>query len=207
MIRVKICGIARVEDAIWAVRCGADAIGMVFAESPRRVNAETAMAICRELGPLVVRVGVFVNQSVDEIFELIRDCSLDAVQMHRATSPYERKLLRSRGIRIIQATRVRGEEFVDEISPQDADAVLLDTYSENMAGGTGKSFDWYVATRAKSWNVPLILSGGLSPYNVSEAIRQVAPYAVDVSSGVEEFPGRKDPGKVKEFIERAKNLR
>jgi phosphoribosylanthranilate isomerase len=178
---------------------------MVFAESPRQVDVATAEKICREMGPLVVRVGVFVNQTLDEIVQLVQDCRLDAVQMHRATYPKERERIKKYA-RLIQATRVRGTELVDEVNPGDADAVLLDTWSANVAGGTGKTFDWYVATRAKNWKVPLILSGGLKPENVREAIRQIQPYAVDVSSGVEDYPGRKNPERVREFIRVAKSF-
>lgn len=200
-VRVKICGITSVEDALLAVDAGADAIGFIFAPSPRQVSPETAAEISRRLPPFVTRVGVVVDQDAAAILE---QCSLDAVQFHGSESPDEMR--RVRGARRIRAVRVKTEADLaglEEYAPV-ADAFLLDTFVEGTPGGTGHSFDWSVAASERARSRPLILAGGLTPENVAEAVRRVMPYAVDVSSGVEREPGKKDAGKVAEFIRAAR---
>lgn len=204
MVRVKICGITRIEDALFAEECGADAIGLIFAKSPRQVNKGVAWKISQACGPWITRVGVFVEQDVQEILNLAEECGLDAVQVHRELLIADIESLKKCG-RVIQVIRVKKHELEQQQPNQKVDAVLLDTWSEECQGGTGQTFDWEAALRAKEWGVPIILAGGLTPANVKEAVQKINPYGVDTSSGVESSPGIKDAVKVKEFIERAKD--
>lgn len=201
MVRVKICGITSVEDAMAAAESGADALGFVFAESPRRVSPERVRGIIRQLPPLVQTVGVFVNAPVGWMQEVRAHCQLDLLQLHGEEKPEVAAML---GGRVIKAVRVDGNTApLKEVYPNAT--LLLDTYVAHARGGTGETFDWTLA-REVARRRPVILAGGLSPENVQEAIRIVHPYAVDVSSGVEREPGRKDHEKMACFIRRAKGL-
>jgi len=195
---VKICGITNVEDAVECVRLGANMLGFVFADSPRKVDADTVKHIDRIIGGDAKTVGVF-TQETEEVVSIMRECGLTYAQLHGGQSEeFARKL--GAGV-VIRVARVENEASVDALAQYTtAGFFLLDTYRKDLAGGTGETFDWNLAVRAKSLGKPLILSGGLNPENVADAIRVVQPYAVDVSSGVEAFPGKKDPAKVKEFI-------
>ncbi len=197
MTRVKICGITSIEDARAAVEAGADALGFVFApRTPREVNPEVARDIIRALPPFVVPVGVFVDQSPEEILRLVTRCGLQAIQLH-GNEP--EALSRQLSLPVIKAIRVRDLRDIAPIATYPAHAFLLDAFVEGMAGGTGTCVPWEVARQVRS-TVPIILAGGLRPETVAEAVSIVRPYAVDVSSGVEERPGRKDHKKVREFI-------
>lgn len=199
MVRVKICGITSIEDALAAVSFGADALGFIFAPSPRRVTMEEVRAIVRRLPPLVTKVGVFVNESVDRVEEIQDLCGLDMVQLHGDETEEEVTRL---GNGVIKAVRVRGA-----VPPRDdafsSATLLLDTYSPEAEGGTGRAFDWLLAA-GPARRRPIILAGGLTPENVAEAVEMVRPHAVDVASGVECEPGRKDHEKLARFIRRAK---
>jgi phosphoribosylanthranilate isomerase len=196
-VKVKVCGTTRLKDALLAVECGADAIGFIFhKKSPRYVTVKTANEICSKLPPFVNRVGVFVNETADTINRIADRCGLDAVQLHGDESPAFCKKIKRR---VIKAVRVEDATSLQEMSRYVVDAILLDTYKEGQWGGTGKVFDWELAARAKKYG-PVILAGGLNPRNVKEALRKVQPYGVDVSSGVEQSPGKKDPKKVKAFL-------
>jgi phosphoribosylanthranilate isomerase len=199
MTLIKICGITNVDDALAAVSAGANFLGFVFAESPRRVDASTAKHIRRILGGDVRTVGVFTEES-DEVLHIINECDLSCAQLHGGQS--EEFARRIGAERVIRAMRVKGERTVAglELFPNAA-YYLLDTYREGIAGGTGETFDWDLAAGAKSFGKPIFLSGGLNPENVSDAVRQVRPFAVDAASGVEASPGIKDHDKIKEFIE------
>lgn len=201
MTRVKVCGITNIKDAQLAVSLGADAIGFVFAKSPRRVTPEKAAEISKNLGPWVSRVGVFVNEKPSAIKRIARKCALDAVQLHGDESPAVLKSLK--GLKVIKAIRVGDDFRAKQIAGYAPDAFLFDTKTSGQYGGTGKVFDWKVLDRAKTKR-PVILSGGLNPANVTEAIRRVKPYGVDVSSGVEEKPGKKNSRLLKEFMKNAK---
>ncbi len=198
---VKICGITNVEDALWAARRGATAIGLIFAEeSPRRVTLEAARAIVSELSDSVLRVGVFVNHTVEFVNGCVRELGLSYAQLHGEEAPeYCRKVKAN----VIKAFRISSRSDLDSLKGYDVDAFLLDTFSPSRRGGTGTTFDWSLAIAAKNFGVPIILSGGLNPENVAEAIERVAPAGVDASSGVEVSPGRKDREKVKLFVERS----
>ncbi|HOJ20767.1 MAG TPA: phosphoribosylanthranilate isomerase [Armatimonadota bacterium] len=257
--RIKVCGITRVEDALAAVEAGADALGFVFAPSPRRVTPEKAREIISALPPLVTPTGVFVNSPAAEVAEIARATGLRAIQLHGDEPPDVLREVRARtGAWIARAFRVRGEETLAEIPRylDYCDAILLDAHVPGAAGGTGQVFDWTLAARAtalariihqnnekkslcQAWREfvdtapentlplgacsdngispdkglllkysgeyfglgrPMFLAGGLHPGNVAEAVRQVRPYAVDVSSGVEAAPGVKDPERLRAFM-------
>ena len=203
MVRVKICGITCVEDALKASRCGADVLGFVFyPPSPRSVAPEEVEFIVRRLPPYVLRVGVFVNTPAHEMSRVARLCGLDALQLHD-TPPDVRRSVRGRWriIRVISIQEGKTLEAADE----DADAILLDAHVDGLHGGTGRTFDW-TAVRNIETRLPIILAGGLKPENVAEAIRVARPYCVDVASGVESRPGAKDAERMCRFIQVAKGV-
>lgn len=212
MPRVKICGITNIEDALAAIEAGANALGFVFAESPRRVSADVALDIIGRLPPFVTTVGVFANQDVDEVFRIRKQTGLHFAQLHGVFGPAEDLYSPAGGFgfhRIIQALRVKSADDIrraaGDRSVRGCAAVLLDTHVEGLMGGTGRTFDWDLAVEAQSLGKPIILAGGLTPENVAEAARKVRPYAVDVSTGVEASPGRKDHARIKEFIHNARS--
>lgn len=196
--RVKICGITRVEDALAAVRCGCDAIGLVFyAPSPRNVSPETAADIVASLPPFVSAVGLFVDASEEEIGAVLARTRLDLLQFHGAETPVQ---CRRYGLPYMKAIRVQpGTNLLQYAADySDARALLFDTYTAGVAGGTGQVFDWSLIPK----NLPqaVVLAGGLDAENVTAAIRQVRPYAVDVSGGVEAAKGIKDAQKIAAFM-------
>ena len=202
MVRVKICGITNLEDALAAVESGADAVGFVFAPSPRQITPEKAGEIAAQLPPFVCRVGVFVNNSLEQVQEAMLVAGLNMAQLHGAESPEYCQALFPR---VIKSFRVKDESVLRDIPQYKVSAYLLDSYNVVLKGGTGEPFDWSIA-RSASRLGRVILSGGLNPDNVRQAIEQVELYAVDVSSGVESSPGKKDHAKLKAFIEAAKQL-
>lgn len=202
-VRVKICGVTTVDDALLCARAGADAVGVNFwAGSQRRVAVERAAEIAAALPPTVLKVGVFVDAARDEIERAIAAVGLDAVQLHGDESPEE---CRGFAARVIKAIRVRaGGEAPAAVAERFAvDYILLDADAGGGYGGSGRSFDWRLAAGVAPGR--LFLAGGLRPENVAEAVRAARPFAVDVASGVEASPGRKDPVRVREFIAHAKH--
>lgn len=197
MIKIKICGITNKEDALWATNLGVDALGFVFADSPRRVSPRIAQEIIEFLPPFICRVGVFVNEDRERVEEIARNCNLTILQFHGEESPSYCQGFREK---VVKAFRIKDEEILKKIGQYKVDAYLLDTYSPSEYGGAGKTFNWHIARKIKEFRVPIILSGGLNPTNVKEAINKVRPYAVDVSSGVEKEKGKKDPEKLKDFV-------
>ncbi|TET36848.1 MAG: phosphoribosylanthranilate isomerase [Planctomycetota bacterium] len=198
---VKICGITNIDDAMAAVDSGADMLGFVFARSPRRVGPQTAREVIRNLPPGVDKVGVFVDEQIEHVREIADLCSLNYVQLHGLETPeYAREL----SVPFIKAFRLKDESVLEQIEAFGADKFLIDSYDPNLSGGTGKTADFRLAARAAELG-DAILAGGLNPENVAEAILKVKPYGVDVSSGVELRPGRKDHEKVKTFIAEAKS--
>ena len=198
--KIKICGITNLADAQLAVELGADALGFIFyPKSPRYIKVQAAADICNVLPPFVTRVGVFVDELEYEIEKALGECLLTALQFHGDEPP---GFCQKFAAKSIKAIRVRDEDSLRVAAEYDVDALLLDTYTDESRGGTGKTFDWSLAVKAKeALAPPIILSGGLTTANVQEAIRKVRPYAVDVSSGVEREPGKKDPEKLRRFIE------
>lgn len=205
-MRIKICGITRAQDARVAAEAGADAIGLVFAESPRRVTVAQAKRIVAALPPYVSAVGVFVNARASTVVGTTVRTGLSEVQLHGDETPaFIAKLA---GLRVTKALRVRDRAFVDAAEAfvrAGARAILLDAYSTGARGGTGRRFDWdLVAGALKAGAIdpapPMILAGGLTPLNVGSAIRRVRPWGVDVSGGVETEPGLKCPEKIARFI-------
>ena len=206
-LRIKICGITREEDAWAAIEAGADALGFVFVPgTPRFIEPGRAAAITRSLPPFVSRVGLFVNADPEHIRATVAEARLDTVQLH-GDEPPEVGLSLLGSVRVIQAFRVQGPETLQRLPDfrKSADAWLLDAYVPGTAGGTGARFDWNLAVQARELGHPLILAGGLKPENIAEAVRQVRPFAVDVSSGVESSPGRKDAEKIRELIGSARS--
>ncbi len=201
MTKVKICGIKTLSDAKFAVDYGADAIGFVFAESIRNVSKEKARTIVRKLPPFVTTVGLFVNDTAENIEAICRFCGLDTIQLHGNERPG--LLNKLKAFKTIKAFRIQNEKDIIPIRKYKPDAILLDGYSENKMGGTGTSFDWKIVKRLRT-SIPIIVAGGLTHLNVSQAIRIVNPYAVDVSSGVESKPGKKDRKLIKKFIDAVK---
>lgn len=196
--RVKICGITRPEDAVIAVKYGADAIGLVFyAPSPRNVSIDRAVEIVASLPPYVSTVGLFVNASSKEIEAVLKRVKLDCLQFHGDETPADCAQI---NMPYYKAVRVKSDTNLLQYAAeyQQAKALLLDTYSEKAVGGTGQVFDWGLIP--KHLDLPVILAGGLTVDNVREAILQVKPYAVDVSGGVEASKGIKDETKIASFI-------
>jgi phosphoribosylanthranilate isomerase len=201
-VRVKICGITRVEDALAAAAAGADAIGLVFyAKSPRAVDIEQARAILAALPPFVTTVGLFVDAERSELERILASVPLDLLQFHGDESVQQCEAF---GRPYIKALRVKaGDDIAAQVARYpSAQGILLDAYVEGVPGGTGEAFDWSLIPQALS--KPLILAGGLRPDNVAEAVSRVRPYAVDVSGGVEASKGVKDVEKVGAFIRAAR---
>ena len=203
MVKIKICGITNLDDALMVVEAGADALGFVFFQgSSRCVSPENAAAIICRLPPFVQTVGLFVNEEVTTVNRVADTCGLDIIQLHGEESPdYCHAVTR----RIIKAFRVKDASSLDTIADYRVTGSLLDTWSPLAHGGTGSTFNWDIAAQAAA-SRPIILAGGLTPENVAGAITAVRPYAVDVSSGVESAPGKKDAGLVSRFIRATRSL-
>ena len=199
MTRVKLCGITSQADAKLAADAGAWAIGMIFTdESPRRVEVATAAEIGAAMRRRVEVAGVFLNAPLDEVVEIADLCSLTTIQLHGDEGPtYCGEVGHRTGCKVIKAARVRDRASVQALRAfrVGVDYHLLDAYADDAAGGTGRTFQWELA-KARGTGPPLILSGGITPDNVGEAITAVRPYAVDSASGTEASPGVKDPAKV-----------
>jgi len=201
MIKVKICGITNKEDALYAAGCGANALGFIFYEkSPRYIEPDDAKTIIAALPPFVTTVGVFVNKDFNDIRDITLLTGVTVVQLHGDESPSYCNLVEGK---LIKAIRVKNDSSIEGLKKYDVDAFLLDSFDKNSFGGSGLTFDWKLAEKAKQYG-KIILAGGLTPDNVEEAVKKVAPYGVDVNSGVEKKPGIKNKNKVKEFIIRSK---
>ena len=200
-VRIKICGLQDAPTALAAAKAGADAIGLVFAPSRRRVTPEQAREICQVLPPLVTRVGVFVDFPVDEVRQIAEFCGLDSVQLHgQESTGYCRQL----GLRCIKAIPARDRVTLEQANSYPVSAVLVDTFIPGTTGGSGQTFNWQLL-EGLPLKPPLILAGGLNPGNVGRAVALVRPYGVDVSSGVE-VNGKKDMALMRAFIQRVKEV-
>jgi phosphoribosylanthranilate isomerase len=211
MVWVKICGTTNLEDALAALDAGADALGFVFAESPRRVEPAVAGQITRALEERIEKVGVFVNETVERIGKIVEEAGLTAVQLHGDETPEFAAGLAASGLRIFKALPVRGgfaARMIAFAGRGKVDALLLDT-AAGLRGGTGVSFDWQSVAEympAHGEDIKVIVAGGLTPLSVSHAIRILRPWGVDVSSGVEREPGKKDHEKVRAFVKAATSV-
>ncbi len=201
-VKIKICGITNVEDASISVDYGADAIGFVFyPQSSRYISPDKAAQITAIMPPFVSVVGIFVDASFEFIKEVINKVDIDVVQLHGNESPDFCKMF---DCKIIKAFRIQNAETLEVCKNYLNISWLLDAFNPDLIGGTGKVFDWQIALKARLLNPRIILSGGLTPENVADAIQKVRPMAVDVSSGIEKSPGKKDHQKLKAFIKAAK---
>lgn len=204
MTRIKICGITREQDIQAVAHSGADALGLVFyTKSPRHVTLQQAARLARAMPPFVTLVGLFVDPSAAEVRAALSAVALDVLQFHGDETP---EFCAQFGRPYLKAIRVKNGVDLVECAARYAGAqgLLLDAYVEGTQGGTGESFDW--ALIPQNFPLPVILSGGLHPGNVAQAIKQVRPYAVDVSSGVEASKGIKDAAKVAAFIREVKDV-
>ena len=203
MVKVKVCGITNLGDARVAANAGADAIGLVFAESPRRVSVERAKEIAAALPQDVLKVGVFVDAGPEEVLRIAREVGLDYAQLHGDEPPEAVAEIRGGGVGVMKALRVRNAEALAVIEQYGADLFLLDAWSAKARGGTGVRFDWELAKSLKGRD-NIVVSGGLDPENVREAIEYFEPYGVDASSSLEERPGKKSGERVRRFVGAAK---
>jgi indole-3-glycerol phosphate synthase/phosphoribosylanthranilate isomerase len=206
--KVKICGITNLEDALFASKAGADALGFNFyGKSPRYITPDNAAGLIAGLPPGVSKVGVFVNETIGNILGIAGMAGLDAIQLHGDESPeFVQEFRNSSGLTIIKAVRVSPDFEPENVLKYGADGILLDAWSRAEYGGTGETFNWEIAGRVKNLFPKTYLAGGLSPENVVDSIRAVAPYAVDACSCLERGPGLKDNIKVLTFIEAAKGV-
>jgi phosphoribosylanthranilate isomerase len=202
-VKVKICGITSVADGLAAAEAGADMIGLMFYDgSPRRITLPQAVEISRAMSPYVLRVGVFVNPETDFVLRAIGECGLNLLQFHGdETSEFCTQF----GVMSMKALRVKDAASIAALENYHTEAYLLDAYSKAGLGGTGEKFNWDLAIEAQKFSKPIFLAGGLTPENVADAVKQVRPFAVDVSSGVESAPGKKDAAKVRAFIQAVKS--
>ena len=203
MVKVKVCGITRVEDALVACESGADAIGLIFAESPRQVAVERATEISAALPDGLLKVGVFVNAAQDEVLRVAAEVGLDYAQLHGDEGPEVVAAIKSGGLAVMKAVRVRDAGSLERLQGYGADLYLLDAYSARERGGTGKTFDWGLAKALRGYG-NIVVSGGLTPENVHEAVRFFDPYGVDASSSLEDSPGKKNSERVRRFVSAAK---
>jgi phosphoribosylanthranilate isomerase len=204
-VRVKICGITSIPDALAAVGAGADALGFMFhAPSPRAVTVAQAAAIIRELPPFVARVGVFVDAAPELLHETALATGIDTFQLHGEETPAQCEGLT---LPVIKAFRVRDANSLTALLTYRTTAWLLDSYVPGQQGGTGARFNWDLAVQVVRLGRPVILAGGLTPENAAEAVHKVRPYGLDVSSGVESAPGRKDIARMRDFVAAAKGWR
>jgi len=203
MVKIKICGITNLEDALNSVKAGCNALGFVFyRKSPRYITPEKASPIIKHIPAHILKIGVFVNAKEKTIKRIARLCNLDMVQFHGNESPEFCK--KFKGYKIIKAFRVKDKIELKNLLNYKTFAYLFDTFVKSKIGGTGRKFNWALVRHLSGFNKPIFLSGGLNVKNVTEAMRQVRPDWLDVSSSIETKPGKKDYKKVKKFISLAR---
>ncbi len=202
MTKVKICGITNIEDALLSTKHGADAVGFNFyRKSPRYITPENALRIIDQLSPEILKVGVFVNETLENIVDIATFCKLDALQLHGEESPEFCAELKSvTNLEIIKVFRVSAQFNPQDVLKYHVDAILLDAYSPKEHGGTGETFDWGIAKKVLEIFPKMYLAGGLSPDNIAAAISDVKPFAVDACSCLEIDKGKKDEIKLLDFL-------
>lgn len=203
MVFTKVCGITNPGDARVAVDAGADAIGLIFAESPRKVSLEEARKVSIALPENILKVGVFVDAEPDEVLQIAREVGLNLAQLHGDETPETVAAIRNAGLPVMKALRVRNTEALGALERYEADLFMLDAWSARARGGTGETFDWGLAKSVKGRG-NIVVSGGLTPENVREAVEFFEPYGVDASSSLEERPGKKSGERVRRFVRAAK---
>lgn len=196
MTFIKICGLTNMGDALAAVSLGANALGFIFAPSPRQITPQVAMEICKEIPPFIWKVGVFVNADLREVIQIANYCGLTACQFHGEETP---AYCAQVPWPVIKTIKIKGMESLQEIPQYKSTLFLLEGFHPERAGGAGITFPWGLALEIKG-KINFILSGGLKPENVSEAISLLRPWGVDVCSGIEDKPGKKDINKMTQFI-------
>ena len=197
--QIKICGLTRKEDVAAAVSLNVQALGFVFyAQSPRYVSPQQAQELIQSIPPSIAKVGLFVNATAEQVGQVLAVAEIDLLQFHGEETP---EYCRQFGLMSMKAFRIRDAESLKELPKYPTEAWLLDAYSAENLGGTGEKFNWDLAVEAQKFGKPVFLAGGLTPENVAAAVRQVQPFGVDVSSGVESSPGKKDHAKVRAFID------
>jgi len=205
MTKIKICGITNKTDALAAAELGVDMLGFVFyGKSKRYVEANTVRDISNELPEKILRVGVFVDEERNRVLDIAADVSLDVLQFHGDETPEYCASFKD-DYKVMKAFRIKDKTSLRRVNDYDTDYYLFDSYRKSSAGGTGEIFDWELLENFEVLK-PFILSGGLDPDNVGKAILEVAPYGVDVSSGVESSPGKKDIALLKKFVTNVRRL-
>lgn len=204
-IKVKVCGVTKLDNAMECVEVGVDALGLNFYEpSPRFLSIEKAAEITRHLPPFVARVGLFVDSDEDFVRETIDRTGINTLQFHGNETP--EFCSKFAPMKVIKAFRMQGSQTLNELAQYNVDAFLLDSFAPDSPGGTGMIFNWELAREAKDEGKPIILAGGLDPENIAEAIHETWPYAVDVASGVESEKGVKDIRLVRRLIETVRQV-
>jgi phosphoribosylanthranilate isomerase len=210
MIKIKICGVTNTQDALWAANLGADYVGLNFyPASPRKISAKNAREIAAKLPPFVTAVGIFVNEALPAIAKLVKSTPLKAVQLHGQETPVFCRQVKALGVQVIKAIALQGPLDPSELAAysDSVDLFLFDHSSGQAPGGTGETFDWTWLQAAGDLGKPWLLAGGLTPDNIGEAIKTTHPPAVDVCSGVERLPSRKDFEAMKRFIQNVRSVR
>jgi phosphoribosylanthranilate isomerase len=207
MTFIKICGITNLDDAQAAIDAGADALGFNFYKpSPRYINPENAREIIEQLPDSILNVGVFVNEDTESLMNIAQQAGITAVQLHGDESPdYCREL--AEGYEVIKVLAVSDSFNIQMVQAYQVQAIMLDTSDKTLRGGTGRAFDWSVASRANELVPKLFLAGGLSPENIEEAIERVRPYAVDACSALEDSPGKKNGERLRAFVVKARGVK
>lgn len=204
--KIKICGITNIDDARLSTDLGAYALGFNFyKKSPRYVSPDKAREICEHLPDSILKVGVFVNENLNEVLEIAKTVQFGVAQLHGEEPPeFATDLKRSSDLMVIKAFRVSPDFSPESVLDYEADAILLDAFSKHIHGGTGHAFDWDIAKRVSAIFPKMFLAGGISAENIVDAIDTVAPYGIDACSGLESAPGIKDKEKLRDFFANAK---
>lgn len=202
MTFIKICGVTNISDALAAASMGVDALGFIFAPSRRQITPERALSICKELPPSIWKVGVFVNIDLREVKQIANFCGLTTLQFHGEESP---EYCAQAPLPVIKTIKIKGAESLAQVHKYTSALILLESYHPTQPGGTGKVFPWELTLGIKE-KIKFILAGGLNHENVARAISLLHPWGVDVCSGVEERPGKKDKNKMAQFIKEVKRI-